>query len=297
MYNDYFVKKVFDIPMSSWLCISLSSLFIGSFAFAQQTSNATIGPAPEPPPLAAPSVPKMVPAPNPIASPTPAPTATPIPSPTPVASPAPVAKATLVVAYFSPLGKTQFESKIKPVFAKQSSPCGGCQIVDYTPYNDKGEFVAEKLESVLKELPDNVKILFFDFNMKRGSFSDAVMAALNQNAANGPLVVASAGAPPPQEASRPLSKTVFGQIGQALIIGDLEERDRLTRNGFFGPEMYMAIRPPKDMQGEKGLGPTLFVAKLASQYSRRQPKDWLAFFKTKKDRNRKIWLELGDLFY
>ena len=210
----------------------------------------------------------------------------------------PVAKtgpSPVVVAYFSPEAKAQFESKIKPQFTKQTSLCGTCQIIDLTPFNEKGEFAADKMESVLKQLPENVKILFFDFNLKKGSLSEEAMAILNQDAAHGPLVVAFAGLPKGGEASRPLNKTVFGQVQEALIIGELEDRDRLSPQGFFGPEMYMAIRAPKELQGQ-GLGPLLFTSKLAANFSRRSAADWVAFLKAKKQKNRKIWLELGDLF-
>jgi hypothetical protein len=225
-----------------------------------------------------------------------APAATPAPNSRTVEKPAVKSGPTpILVAYFSPNAKTQFDSKIKPQFAKQTSLCGTCQIVDLTPFDEKGEFAPEKMESVLKQLPENVKILFFDFNLKRGSLSDAAMALLNQDAAKGPLVIAFAGLPKSNEASRPLNKTVFGQVQDALIIGELEDRDRLSPQGFFGPEMYTAIRAPKELQGQE-LGPLLFTSKLAANYSRRPASDWVAYFKAKKTKNRKIWLELGDLF-
>lgn len=210
----------------------------------------------------------------------------------------PVGKAAaspVIVGYFSPNAKMQFESKIKPQFAKQTAVCGTCQIIDLTPLNEKGEFAADKMESVLKSLPENVKILFFDFNLKRGDLSEAAMAWLNKASVEGPLVVAAAGIPKENEASRPLNKTVFGQVQEAIIIGELEDRDRLPPQGFFGPEMYTAVRPPKDMQNQS-LGPMIFVAKFAANFSRRSAAEWIAYFKMKKAKNRKIWLEVGDLF-
>lgn len=210
----------------------------------------------------------------------------------PVATPAP----SIVVGYFSLEPKDQFEQKIKPNFDKLTKICGVCEISNLTPYDDKGQAALSEFAKVLKKLPENVKILFFDFNLKRNEISDEVVEILSRYASQGPLVVAASGVPRDGESSRPLSKTVFGQVKSAFVIGELGERDRLVSpQGFFGPEMLMAVRPPKEMRNQN-LGPLLFTSKLASNYSRKTPEQWVSYAKQKKEKTRKIWLELDDIF-
>jgi hypothetical protein len=108
------------------------------------------------------------------------------------------------------------------------------------------------------------------------------------------VVVAAAGSPPTTESSSPLSRTVFGQVHDAVIIGELGDRERLLPTGFYGPEMLTAIRPPKET-GE-GYSAMIFVANLAENWPKRSPQDWVEHFKSKKSKSRKLWMGLNDLF-
>ncbi len=203
--------------------------------------------------------------------------------------------APVVVGYFSPEPQSTFEAKVKPLFAKQTQNCSKCQILNLTPYDDKGQFQAKSLEESIKSVPAEVKILFFDFNLKKTEVPPSVIELLSKQAANGILVVASAGVPHEQQASSPLSRTLFGQIKEAFIIGELGDRDRLMQQSFYGPEMLTALRPPKDMQGQN-LGPLIFASRLATDYNRRTPQEWTGYIRDKKMRSRKIWPELQDFF-
>ncbi len=201
----------------------------------------------------------------------------------------------VVVGYYSVENQKSFEEKIKPLFEKQTSGCSQCQIVNLTPYDDKGEFDMKSLEDSLKKIPQEVKILFFDFNFKKNDVSASIIEQLSQISAQGILVVASAGTPKEQQATSPLSKTLFGQIKNAFIIGDLGERERLNPQGFFGPEMLTAIRSPRDLN-VPSVGPLLFASKLATDYSRRSPQEWTGYLRSKKEKSRKIWPDLQDFF-
>lgn len=203
--------------------------------------------------------------------------------------------APVIVGFYSPQPQKNFDEKIKPLFDKQTHGCSRCQIQNLTPYDDKGQLDMAAMEKSLKQLPAEIKILFFDFNLKKGEVSPAVIETLSQLSAHGMLVVASAGVPHEQQASSPLSKTLFGQVKDAIIIGELGERDRLIPQSFFGPEMLTALRPPKDLQGQ-GIGPLLFTSKLAADYDRRTPQEWTDYIRNKKQKSRKIWPELQDFF-
>ncbi|HEY1079555.1 MAG TPA: hypothetical protein VGE46_05640 [Bdellovibrio sp.] len=199
------------------------------------------------------------------------------------------------VIYFGQQRAEEFELKIKPLFLEKSRPCKNCEIVNYTPYNKDGEVDMESLLERLESLPSGTSFVFFDFNFRINDDNRAVLDLLNKKADSGLVVVGSAGAPKPSEASGPLSRTLLGQTHGALIIGELSERDRLMPTAFYGPEMLTALRPPKEIMGQ-GYGPLIFAANLAESWQKRSAVDWVEYLKTKKMKTRKLWLDLNDMF-
>ncbi len=198
--------------------------------------------------------------------------------------------------YFGQTSAADFELKVKPIFAQNASACKSCELVNMTPYKNDGSIDSKALIEKVKAVPTNASFVFFDFNTKVTLENKALVDALNAKVMAGLVVVAAAGSPMGQEASSSLSKTVFGQVHDAVIIGELSERDRLLPiSGFYGPEMLTAIRPPKNMIGQ-GYSPLIFASNLAENWTKRKPNDWLEHFKTKKQKNRKLWMSINDLF-
>lgn len=198
------------------------------------------------------------------------------------------------VVYFGLASSEDFEKKIKPVFQQNASACKSCELVNFTPYKKDGQVDMEALLTKVESLPADMKLIFFDFNIKASEGNKELVEALNKKATAGSVVVAAAGAPQATESSSPLSRTVFGQVHDAIIIGELGERERLQPTGFYGPEMLTAIRPPRET-GE-GYSATVFVANLAENWPKRSPQDWVEHFKNKKQKTRKLWMGLNDLF-
>lgn len=199
------------------------------------------------------------------------------------------------VAYFSLNGKEHFETKVKPIFKDNASACKSCEIMNLTPYTKEGQVDVEALAKAIEAIPRQTSFVFMDFNLKNSDDNKEVLEALNGKANKGIIVVASAGQPIGAEASSPLSRTILGQVQDAVIIGELSERDRLMPQGFYGPEMLTAVRPPKDKIGQ-GFGPLIFASTLAENWTKRSSNQWIAYFKEKKMKTRKIWLDLNDLF-
>jgi hypothetical protein len=204
----------------------------------------------------------------------------------------PAAKVSVV--YFGLGSSAEFESKVKPVFQQNASACKSCELVNFTPYKEDGKVDMEALLTKIETVPADMKLIFFDFNIKANDHNKDLIEALNKKAGTGAVVVAAAGSPPTTESSSPLSRTVFGQVHDAVIIGELGDRERLLPTGFYGPEMLTAIRPPKET-GE-GYSAMIFVANLAENWPKRSPQDWVEHFKSKKSKSRKLWMGLNDLF-
>jgi hypothetical protein len=199
------------------------------------------------------------------------------------------------VIYFGSQGQEYFDKTVKPTFENNFGSCKNCEIVNNTPYTKEGAVDYTALKERIENLPTNASLVFFDFNFKVNDQNKDLVDALNKKSSSGILIVASAGTPKAAESSSPLSRTVLGQVHGAVIIGELTERDALMPLGFYGPEMLTALRPPKDMIG-KGLTPLIFVSHLAYKWPKRSSQEWSDYFKTKKMKSRKIWLDLDDLF-
>ena len=198
------------------------------------------------------------------------------------------------VVYFGLQTQADFELKVKPVF-DSASGCKSCELVNFTPYTKEGAVDEQALNERIEGLPADTSFVFFDFNMKSSEANKDLLEALNKRADSGLLVVGSAGVPKANESSGPLVRTILGQVHNAIIIGELGDRDRLIPSGFYGPEMLTAIRPPKDKIGQ-GYSPLLFAANLADHWSKRTGAEWAEYFKGKKAKNRKIWMDMNDMF-
>ncbi|MFS4461251.1 hypothetical protein [Bdellovibrio sp. HCB2-146] len=204
----------------------------------------------------------------------------------------PTAKVSIV--YFGLGSSEDFEKRVKPAFQQNASACKNCELVNYTPYKDDGSVDMEELVEKIESIPSDTNMAFFDFNLKANEENKKLVELLNKRAMAGMVVVAAAGTPKDKESSSPLSRTVFGQVHDALIIGELGERERLLPTGFYGPEMLTALRPPKEMG--QGYSAMIFVANLAENWPKRSSQDWIEYFKNKKMKSRKIWMSLNDLF-
>lgn len=210
-----------------------------------------------------------------------------------VSSVSEAAASKVVVGYFTKQPSASFEAT-KGLFEEFSKGCASCEIRNLTPY-EKGEYDPSRLQESIKALPEDVSFVFFDWNERSGAGNKDIAEALNKKAADGLVVIAAAGIPPQHESSCPLEHTLMGQVDKALIIGELTERERLLPQCYFGPEMLTAVTPPKAYLGQ-GHGPLIFVAKLASNWHRRSARDWPAYLKARKGKNKKLWTELGDFF-
>jgi hypothetical protein len=208
------------------------------------------------------------------------------------ANPAPTPKPKVTVAYFGRLSDEEFNMKIKPVFADF---CKDCEIVNSTPYDKDKKVDDSKLAETVNQLGENIQIVFFDWNDKSTAQPEALVEGLQKLKSRRQMLVASAGAPTGDGPTCPLGQTVFGKVEDAIIVGELMQRDILWPKCFYGPEMLTAVRPPKDLMG-KGVGPLIFTAKFAAQYNKRTPDEWTQFFRSKKSKSRKIWPELEEFF-
>jgi hypothetical protein len=202
--------------------------------------------------------------------------------------------AKIIVGYFSNENQENFEKKVKPFFDEYKGRCKSCEISNLTPYDEKGVYNEKALIEKIKNLPADIHFVLFSWNKRVSDQNKELVSLLGEKVESGKLVIAPTGIAAEGEAGVALSRTVMGQAKDVIIIGDTLERERLSPQSYFGPEMLSAIKAPKDYVGQ-GYSPLYFAARLASVWNKRKPNEWLEHFKTKKMKSRKIWLDADDL--
>ncbi len=198
------------------------------------------------------------------------------------------------VAYFHKLKKEKFTNQIKSYF-DQSKTCKSCELIDRSPYKESGEVDESKLINEISTLGPEFQIIFINWNEKSSESNQPLSEVLAKKSVQGALILFTAGAPLNEEPTIALNKTIAGQIPEAVIVGEMTERERLLPNLFYGPEMLTAIKLPKEFSGQ-GLAPVYFLSKWVSQWSKRKPTEWVSFMKLKKNKVRKLWLGIEDFF-
>lgn len=201
----------------------------------------------------------------------------------------------IVIAVVSGESKADYEAKLGPLLKDQLKTCPVCEVRNITPYNEEGHIVPAQIPYQLEVARSSSSFFFFNWNVKTADEHKPIIEALKKLAANGVMIVASAGSAKDSDPTLPLHRTLVGQIPGMIIIGELAERETLLTQGFFGPEMLTAVKPPKDYIGQ-GFGPTFFVSKLATNWNKRTAAQWDAHFKTTKTKVRRLWPSLNDFF-
>jgi hypothetical protein len=208
------------------------------------------------------------------------------------------------VAFIGNVTESEFETKVLP-FYRGTAKCENCEIKNLTPYKESkpsGSATSEKVvdrdklwEAILK-VPSEYSIVYLQWNEPWTTQNNGLVDQLNQKLNHDLVLVGYAGEPlVASDPTVPLIKTVLGQLHQALIVGELTNRERLLPKLFWGPEMITAIKPPQEFL-EQGLSPLLFVSTLAKKIHLRKIQDWPDHLRRKKSKNKKLWPDINDLF-
>lgn len=200
------------------------------------------------------------------------------------------------VAYYGKVSHENFEKNVLVYFRQiNNSSTQKIELVNQLPESEDGLPDYKLLHENIKSLSSDFAIIYFDANRKFLDSDLALIQDIEQKIAQGHMFICFSGLPQKQEPSIALSKSLCGKISNAIIIGELTERERLLPQGFFGPEMLTAIKPSKEYLGQ-GLAPLQFVYRLANKWHLRKSSEWIQHFNEKKIKNKKLWASLEDFF-
>lgn len=233
----------------------------------------------------------------------PAPASEQAPSPSPTATPSPAAEVPkiksavdpVVLAVVDPVDKKEFDEQIYPNIKSNLSTCRHCEVLNVTPYSLTGQFYPSELANKLDSVPKKDAVLVFLWNRKfKKGEDEPLIEKVRGLIKGGVVVVAAAGRPKENEATLMISRTLWGQIPEVLIVGELEAAERLAPT-FFGPELITALRPTLGFEGtDRGALP--FAIRLTSQFKSRPALQWHSSLRDRKSKLRAFWPTLADFF-
>lgn len=205
----------------------------------------------------------------------------------------PVSAATLKV--IDPLSKAEFESQRLVSMQGKIQSCKGCQIENITPYDNEGKFDAKRVGEALTSTDLKGSIIVVNWNRGSTKQDQALLDHLKKSIQEGLILIASAGRPAEGEPILPLGKTLWGQVPDIILVGELQEKEKLVAGTYFGPEMLTALGPRDLVMGE-GAGALAFSVKMLPVVSQKKGSEWVPFLKEKRAKHRRLWPTLNDFF-
>lgn len=194
-----------------------------------------------------------------------------------------------------PTEKTSFEGKVLPALRPAMANCKQCTVINVTPYDGSGNFKSKELLDALSTVPTGQSVLVFLFNRKYFPKDDeALVKKVKDLVQSGVVVVATAGRPKVNEPTLALNRTLWGQIPEVILIGELEGAERLVAGTFYGPELLTAVRPSENFPGiDRGALP--FAIRLLANFKNKSPTQWPTYLREKKSKIRQFWPRPEDL--
>lgn len=191
--------------------------------------------------------------------------------------------------------KADFEAKMPPLFREQFAACAKCELRNLTPYDAEGNVDWKQVPAALETASTQVPVLFISWNDVASEKNKELVAALKAWTAKGLFLIGPAGEPEGEGPSHALSRTMLGQVPDAVIIGELNERESFPKRSFYGPEMLTALKAPPDLRGDN-FAAVMFASRLVREWTRRPSTEWVSHFRARKSLSKRIWPGLDEFF-
>lgn len=200
-----------------------------------------------------------------------------------------------VLSILSPVSRAETESHYLEFFKNEFKGCSLCEIHFTTVYQENGEVDWLKTRVELEKIPTKRSVLLLTWNEKINFENQKLVQVLKSLAEKGLIILGPSDVPKANLPSSALSRTVLGQIPNALIVAELNEKESLIERSFYGPEILTALRPSKESLAE-GLSAAGFAARLMRDFDKRPNQDWVDFLKSRKLQSKRIWPNLDEMF-
>ncbi len=197
-----------------------------------------------------------------------------------------------VLGVVTSVSRSEFDSKYQTFFKAQWQNCSSCEVINLTPYNEKGELNRAALPQAVEKAAGLVRILYVDWNEVADGENRAALEALKTVSKNGVLVLGPVGEPANDKPGAALNRTLLGQVPDAVIIGELDEKESFPKRSFYGPEILTALKPPRGVDEAS----RYFAAKLTQEWTHKTQAEWITHFRARKTLSKRLWPGMDELF-
>lgn len=202
-------------------------------------------------------------------------------------------KDTNLLVYFTHKDQDEIE-ELRAMLRPLSGGCSKCEVVVTSIGYKDSAIDLKDLQKKMTEVPENTKVMVFDFNLRDTPETKFWSEQVRQLQAKNILVVSSTGRALESEIPMLLKKTVLGQNSKVIIIGELYAKERMWPLSHFGPEILTALKLPDDLSGQDLAG--FYVAvHLLPRIQQKTTDAWVDQLSEKKFKTKKIWLDVDEL--
>ena len=177
---------------------------------------------------------------------------------------------TINIGVFGAPEKNSHFATIFQILEEKLKGCKICKLKAYPVYNNKGELRLSQLKEVLSKYSKTTDIFLFTWNIPYTKKMSEAVSLINNIDKTHKYIVASSGENKRKGKLLKLYQTFMGKLNNIFLIGELDNKERLPMNAYYGKELFTALRPEldskiKNLKNKKGSSYTapLFVAALA----------------------------------
>lgn len=177
------------------------------------------------------------------------------------------AQTPVVIALFDAPLQTDHGARVNKFLKSKLKDCTSCAVKHFNFFSSDGKVDLTQLQQRLQNLPADVKILHFSWNVPYEKKYDQVIEIISRIIKKGTLVVAASGeSQDPAEINRPISETVMGKIPGVILVGELNAKGRLSNRAYYGSEIRISYPSISGYEGSSFTS-LLETAKRARQLS------------------------------
>jgi len=182
-------------------------------------------------------------------------------------------------------------------FLKSNYAPGGKNVVyvDFSIFDSNGLLDLKAIEGKFETFAKSVNLLYLDFNQPMRMDLQSLANTIQDSVRGQTLIVANTGLSSNVNTTLQIRGTLFGKVNGLILIGEMDQRERLIPGSYFGPEMLTAIKPPRQWEWP-GSAALLFLSHLGSQWYSKSAIDWKIHFAKAKSATKRLWLGLDELF-
>jgi len=201
-----------------------------------------------------------------------------------------------IAVFDAPQGMTHSQQVLQ-LIKKYSKGCQKIQIDLFPIYDRQGHFLQKEFLEKLKTLDSSYTLIHLSWNLKMTPELQPLLTEMNRLSSRGVVIVAASGEPQQSDQiAFPIEETIMGQVQDAVLVGELDGKNKLPRSANYGSRIVAAFHPSSSLRGSSFTAP-MASGKIAAAECHGISKKWANYFLQVKTRSLQSWPSLEEYFH